>query len=364
MKKEVRLLLKKSINSLILSIEHFNRPWDRGRIEAVLILLDHSFELLLKSAIVHHGGKIHKRGQNETIGFDACVRKAISHKIITNEQALTPQTINGLRDAAQHYIVEISEQQLYMHSQSGLTLYKDILSDTFQKELFDELPERVLPVSTTPPLDINTLFENELKEVKKFLLPGTRKRKEATVKLRALSIFDRTLRGETFQPSEGELNKLADEVKQDKEWQEMFPGVASINLTSDGVGHNVSLRITKKEGGAPVQLVPKGTPGAAVVAVRRVNELGFYNLSHKQLAKKVELTSPRTTAMIEYMGLRNDDECYNLITIGKTSYHRYSQNAIHKIKEELQKVDIDQIWREYRAERYDPITNRRIDINE
>lgn len=360
MKKEVRLLLEKSINSLILSIEHFNRPWDRGRVEAVLILLDHSFELLLKAAIVHEGGKISKRGQNETIGFDHCVRKAISYKIITNEQALTPQTINGLRDAAQHYIVEISEQQLYMHSQSGLTLYKDILKDTFQKNLFDELPERVLPVSTTPPLDINTLFENELEEVKKFLLPGTRKRKEATVKLRALSIFDRTLRGETFQPSEGELNRLANDVKQDKDWNEMFPGVASINLTSDGVGHNVSLRITKKEDAAPVQLVPEGTPGAAVVAVRRVNELGFYNLSHKQLAKKVGLTSPRTTCMVEYMKLRDDDECYNLITMGKTSYHRYSQNAIHKIKEELQNVDIDQIWEEYRAERYDPLTNRRI----
>ncbi|AXV36821.1 MAG: hypothetical protein CIT01_00705 [Methanobacterium sp. BRmetb2] len=360
MKKEVRLLLEKSINSLILSIEHFNRPWDRGRVEAVLILLDHSFELLLKATIVHEGGKINKKGQNETIGFDSCVRKAISHKIITNEQALTPQTINGLRDAAQHYIVEISEQQLYMHSQSGLTLYKDILKGTFQKNLSDELPVRVLPVSTTPPLNINTLFENELKEVKKLLIPGTRRKKEATVKLRALSIFDRTLRGETFQPSERELNKLADDVKQDKDWNEIFPGVASINLTLDGIGHNLSLRITKKEDAPPVQLVPEGTPGAAVVAVRRVNELDFYNLSHKQLAKKVGLTSPRTTAIIKHMKLRDDYECYNLIKIGKTSYHRYSQYAIHKIKEELKTADMDKIWKEYRAERYDPITKRRI----
>jgi hypothetical protein len=30
MKKEVKILLGKSIDSLVLSVEHFNRPWDRG----------------------------------------------------------------------------------------------------------------------------------------------------------------------------------------------------------------------------------------------------------------------------------------------------------------------------------------------
>ncbi|MGQ9689600.1 MAG: hypothetical protein ACUVXF_12590 [Desulfobaccales bacterium] len=44
MKKEAKILLEKAINSLILSVEHFNRPWDRGRVEAVLILLDHAFQ--------------------------------------------------------------------------------------------------------------------------------------------------------------------------------------------------------------------------------------------------------------------------------------------------------------------------------
>ena len=57
MKKEVRQLREKAINALVLSIDHFNRPWDRGRAEAVLILLDHSFEMLLKSAIRQKGGE-------------------------------------------------------------------------------------------------------------------------------------------------------------------------------------------------------------------------------------------------------------------------------------------------------------------
>lgn len=60
MRKEVRQLREKAVNGLVLSIDHFNRPWDRGRTEAVLILLDHAFEMLLKASIRHRSGKIRK----------------------------------------------------------------------------------------------------------------------------------------------------------------------------------------------------------------------------------------------------------------------------------------------------------------
>lgn len=49
MKKEARVLLRKSVDSLFLSVEHINRPWDRGRSEAALVLVDRSFELLIES---------------------------------------------------------------------------------------------------------------------------------------------------------------------------------------------------------------------------------------------------------------------------------------------------------------------------
>jgi hypothetical protein len=77
MKKEVRLLRTKAIESLLLSIEHFNRPSDTGRVHAVLILLDHSFEMLFKAIILHRGGRIREPRSAQTIGFDACVRKGL-----------------------------------------------------------------------------------------------------------------------------------------------------------------------------------------------------------------------------------------------------------------------------------------------
>lgn len=132
MKKEVKMLLEKATDSLILSIELFNRPQEQCRHTGALILLDHSFEMILKAAIIHRNGKIRdKRNNKNTIGFDACLRIAVSNgniKFLTEEQALVAQAINGLRDAAQHYILQISEQQLYVHMQSGVTLFSDILN--------------------------------------------------------------------------------------------------------------------------------------------------------------------------------------------------------------------------------------------
>ena len=56
MRKECKTLHGKAVDSLVLAVDHFNRAWDRGRTEAVLILLDRAFELLLKAIIVHRAG--------------------------------------------------------------------------------------------------------------------------------------------------------------------------------------------------------------------------------------------------------------------------------------------------------------------
>ncbi len=38
MRKECKTLHAKAVDSLVLAVDHFNRAWDRGRTEAVLIL--------------------------------------------------------------------------------------------------------------------------------------------------------------------------------------------------------------------------------------------------------------------------------------------------------------------------------------
>lgn len=157
MKREAKLLLQKSKDSLILAIELFNRPSEVGRTHSVLILLDHAFEMLLKAGILSRGGKIQQKNKKGTIGFDACLRNAFtdnSIKFLELDEFKALQALNGLRDAAQHHLLEISENQLYLHVQSGVTLYSKILSRVFSEDLADKLPKRVLPVSLSLPADI------------------------------------------------------------------------------------------------------------------------------------------------------------------------------------------------------------------
>lgn len=350
MKREASLLLNKACDSLLLSIEFFNRPHDRGRTEAVLILLDHAFEMLMKAGILRRGGRIRDKRAKETIGFDACVRRGLSDagiKFLSEEQALVLQTINGLRDAAQHHLLDVSEGQLYMHAQTGVTLFRDLLKDVFDQELSEFLPERVLPVSTSPPKDLTALFDSEIAEIKKLLAPRSRRGIEAEARLRPLAILDATIRGEKSQPSPADLRKLGSELSRATDWQQVFLGAAAVQLSASGDGAAISLRLSKNEG-VPVHLVPEGTPGASVVAVKRVDELGFYNLGLDQLATSVGLSAPKTTAVIRELQLQSDANCFKQITIGKSTFKRYSQKAIARIRDALPNISIDDVWRRHR----------------
>lgn len=349
MKKEAKLLKEKGISSILLSVDHFNRVAEVGRSQAVLIFLDHSFEMLLKAAILARGGKIRERRESNTIGFDRCVRRALSDKpFLTEEQALVLQAINGLRDAAQHHLLDLSEGQLYFHAQSGVTLFRDVLKDVFDEDLADSLPSRVLPVSTTVPVDPLDMFAAELDTVKQLLAPGRRHRAEAEAKLRGLAIIDGALQGQFVQPSEYELRMLGSRLTGGEKFDQLFPGIAAVTFQTDGIGPSLSLRIAKKDG-IPVTVVPEGTPGAGVIALKRVNELDFYNLGHHELAKKVELTPNKTTAAIRILGIKNDPDCYKEVAIGKVRYQRYSQNAIQRIKGLLSEKTADEIWADYLA---------------
>lgn len=348
MKKEAKHLYQKAIDSLTLSIELFNRPNDCGRIHGVLIFMDHSFEMLLKASIIHKGGKIKEKGAKETIGFGACVRKGFSDntiKFLSDTDVLTLQTINGLRDAAQHYTLEMSEQYLYFQAQAGLTLFRDIAKKVFNIDLKTQLPVRVLPLSTTPPMDIQAFFSTEVQEIKKLLAPKSRKKLEATEKLRALAIMENAIQGNESQPSDTELKALAKRLSKATNWGQLFPSVSTLSFTQNGYGPSLDLRITKSEG-VPVTVVPEGTPGAGVVAIKRVNELDFYNLGRDQLAKKLSLTGPRTTAAVKHFGIKEDPECFKHLKVGNVPFDRYSQKAIEKIKEGLKTKTIEEIWNE------------------
>lgn len=353
MKKKTTLLFERSIDSLLLSIEHFNRPWDRGRPEAVLILLDRAFELILKAAVLHKGGKIREPYARETIGFDKCVRKCLTDASVSclkEDEALTLQIVNSLRDAAQHDIVELSEQELYMYSQAGVTVYRDFLKRVFDRTLSEFLPGRVLPVSTQPPRDIHAMVHADFEEIKGLVRPKTRRQIEAKAKLKALAIVESSLEGVRSQPSELEVDQLVKKVRAGAKWQDLFPGVASLQLSTEGTGISVQVRITKKEG-EKVQLVPEGTPGATVLAVKRVNELDYYSLGLHELANKLGLGNNKALAVVRHLKLQDDPEFFKVVKVGRQTFKRYSAKAIDAAKKALPTLDIDAVWKTHKPKR-------------
>lgn len=351
MKKEAKLLLNSGLDSLLNAIEYFNRPSDRGREVSVLMLLNHAFEMALKATIVHKGGKIREKRAKETIGFDHCVRKCISDsqlKCLTKEQALTMQMINSLRDAATHYLLNISEEQFYMHVQSGVTLLGDILSKNFSLKLSDVLPERVLPVSIKPPKDMVSMIDEQVEEIRRLIKSPKRTASLAKHKLRPIAIMENSVSGDSTQPSNGDLNRIMKRLSQNEDWRSVFPGVASIKLNAKGEGLNISLRITKGEG-TPIRLVREGESSDLVVAVKRVNELDYYSMGAKALAEKLGISLNKTVALIWYFKIQENSDYFKPIKIGSSTFKRYSPKALSFIKNKLSEIDIDNIWERYKG---------------
>lgn len=352
MKREVRLLKGRAVGSLLLAIELFNRPSDRGRHEAVLIHADHALELLLKAIIVHKGGRIRRAKEANTLTFGDCVNKCVSERqvqCLSENDAVALRALNGWRDAAQHYYLELPESQLYMAAQGAVTLFGDLLQKVFDESLRAHLPDRVMPVSTRPPTDLHLMLDESFAEIAALIGPGARRLSEAKARLRPIAILEAASRGDDRGPSEAELRRSIRRLRTREDWRVVFPGVASLRLDTSGTGLTYSLRLTKNEG-LPVRRVAEeeGVP----LAERRVNELDFYSLGLMELVDHLKvITAPKLGAVVEHLGLKDDKQFYKEFRVGKTRHCRYSPRALERLRAELPRLDVDAIWAAHQARR-------------
>lgn len=353
MRKEAKLLYSRALDSLVLGVDHFNRCWERGRTEAVLIFLDRAFELLLKAIIVERGGSIRdKRDVSLTIGHDACLRLCFSDarlKCLGDEDVVALQNLNSLRDAAQHYIVEPSEGQLYVYAQAAVTTFKRLAADTLGLGIRADVPDRMVVVSGNPPQDFGSMLDVEFEDIKRMVAPRSRRRLDAHARVRTMAVLEKSLAGERSQPTTSELNKIVRRINDGEGWREIFPGVATIYIAPEDTGIGISLKITRNKGEA-VRLVPEDTAGAAVVAVKRVNELDFYSLGFSDIHKKLQARDSRVgwnklRFLIDREGILQDTNLSKMISIGGSNHQRYSAKALDLLCKVIADQDIDELWR-------------------
>lgn len=128
LRQNTRRLRDRAVNSLLLAIELCNRPYESGRVEAVPILLQHAFEMVLKAKIWEEHRTTSERRSRVSYRFDKCLGIARSDlSLLDEDEARTFSTIDGLRDCAAHYLLEMSEEDLYLHVQAGVTLFGALL---------------------------------------------------------------------------------------------------------------------------------------------------------------------------------------------------------------------------------------------
>lgn len=359
LKKNVSPLLEKAIESLTLSIELFNRPTEVGRIHGVLILMQHSFEMLLKACILQRTGSIHDREKRYTYGFDRCLEVASEQlKIITTDERATLSILNAQRDQAAHYYVEMSEDILYVHAQSGVTLFNELLNKVFGVALPDKLPSRILPISVRPPRDIVTLFSNELAEVDRLLTSGTRQGAAAAARLRTILAFTVGSREGGQRVPETEIDAAIAKRRKKSEWEVILPEVAQLRLSTDGSGIPITMRISK-DAQIAVRIAKPGEEIAGTLIKQQIDPWDVYTMSRDDLANKLNLSGPRTHALIYELNLQADPDCYKELRKKSQVFKGYSKKALERLRIAKDELDIDDVWARHRIKLVPPARKRK-----
>ena len=347
--RDVAELKMRAINSLVLGIELFNRPHDRGRPEAVLILLHHAFEMLLKAIIRDRTGTIHPKEGTHTYGFDKCLDTA-QHQmgLISTDERTTLSILDAHRDVAVHYYQELSEDLLYLQAQAATTLFDTLLTKGFDDHLADQIPERVLPVSTRPPTDLQLLVGRELSQIDQLLVKGRRQGAIAAARLRPLIAFAKAGRRDGARTSELDVGRAVKRRRQGDDWTVILPEVAQLRLDTTGSGISVNLRI-RKNADLAVRVAKPGDPVVGTVIKQEVNIWDKYNMGRDDLAKKVGLSGPRTSALVFELDIQSDDECFKILRRKKSEFKGYSKKALDRIRDALDGgLDVDEVWRRQR----------------
>lgn len=348
-KRDVAELKTRAINSLVLGIELFNRPHDQGRAEGVLILLHHAFEMLLKAIIKDKTGTVHAKGEKYSFGFDKCLEVAQNEiKVISVDERATLSILDAHRDTAIHYYQDVSEDLLYLQAQAAVTLFDDLLGRVFKERLADCIPERVLPVSTRPPKDLKVLIDSELSQVDELLQAGSRKGIQAAARLRPILAMATATRSDAERVTEGELRKAINRRRRGDDWNVILPEVAQLKLETQGEGIPIFLRI-KKDADIAVRVAKEGEPVIGTLIKHEVNIWDKYNLGRDDLAKKLGISGPKTSALILELKIQDDPDCFKVLRRKLTTFKGYSKTALDRLQSAIDDgIDVDATWKKHR----------------
>ena len=336
------LLLDKSLASLRRAIGAFNGMDDDGRQAAILLHLQHAAEMLLKAGLSEKRIKVFDSRSGRSIGFERCLALASEHLSVSGDQIGTLRTVDALRDDEQHWLGQVSEELLFLHVRATVEVLEDVMTRVFREALADNLPDRALPITTTPLEDFDILVDRQYRQITDLLEKGKRRTPEARALVRGLLALEGHA-ADDVRVSERDVNRIVKGVRAGKGVDEVFPRLRRVATSTTGTGANITVRFVKK-GGAPVTYVAADDPAEAA-AVREVDLQRKYHRSANELADAVGLKRNKATALRRYLGIDDDTNCRHVFEFGSQKIVRYSDNAYRRMKEALEGgVDMDDVW--------------------
>jgi hypothetical protein len=345
LRREASTLKVKAVSSLRRAVRAFNDYDDDGRVCTTLLHLQHSFEMLMKAALVQQGHTVMDPRDGKSIGFAKCVNLSTQHLGVTQEQAGALRAIDALRDDEQHWMTELSEALLYVHCRAGTTMFDDFLSRWFDDSLAAHLPHRVLPISAEPPRDLQLLLDREYSHIVELLKPGQRKRPDARARIRGLLALEAHAREDAL-VSKQDVDRVEKAIRSGGQRQQVFPALSDVGISTTGEGVQVQVRFVKT-GGAPVRLA--GPEEVTAGAVRQVDLQNKYHWTKTQLGERFNLDSGRCKALRWFLGVDDEEDCRHDFVFGSQVHRQYSDNAFTRMRDGLASVDIAAVYAEYLA---------------
>jgi hypothetical protein len=356
-----------AINSFRLAVELFNRPYDEGRVESVLLFLNHSFEMLLKACILENGGQIRgKDGDGNTISFEKCVNKCRygdqsgSEIIVLSEsQGAALLAINNQRDFAEHEQVRIGEQQLYIQSRQAVEIFGELLKEVFEEDLADYIPDRILPLATRMPVDVVNVIKTDISTIQVLLSDGDVD--EARRRVKSLDSLERGLEDNGQTPSRSELDDILDALDQDQDLEQVFPHIFAAITGDEDAGAGTRIQLGSEDG-IPANYISQDDvdedTDVHLFTEKNINDR--FPLNPHQVRDRVEkkldgeISWQKTNAVIKELGILDDDD-YHREDISQgagDSRDGYHGNVVNMVVDVINsdEVDPESAWDEHKSE--------------
>nr|WP_271953713.1 hypothetical protein [Pseudomonas aeruginosa] len=324
-------------------MEAFNNHDDDGRPETVLLMLQHASEMLTKALLVQKGQSVFDKEKGTSIGIEKALNIAQSQGWISAAQAGAVRVIDAMRDQAQHWMIVVPEDTLYINARALITVLDEVLTEHFGDTLADNLPVRVLPLSTQALPDFLMLVNREYAQIRELLAPGRRARDEARGRITALLAMEAHV-SEEVAVSKRDLDRIEEAIKGNTPVEQIFPRLMTLATNVEGEGPTIRVRITRAADAPAVRFVSGDDPEGAA-AIREVDLQKKYHWSPSALAEKLGLTINKAKAVRDFLHIDEDPANVMVFEFGSQKHPRYSDNALRALREAITPELVEEAWR-------------------